>query len=146
MLIVMVGLPGSGKSTYAESNFRHIVSPDRIRMDEFGVEFDPEIEPEVWDLAFARVRERLARRDVVCFDATSVSRRRRAALLDLAAVAGAPAVAVWVRTAPEEAWRRNQERGRTVPLEAFENLVAAFQPPTPEEGFAAVVEVGAGAG
>lgn len=40
MLVVMVGIPGSGKTTWAEANFRHIVSPDRIRLEEFGTVFE----------------------------------------------------------------------------------------------------------
>lgn len=141
MLVVMVGLPGSGKTTWADANFRHVVSPDRIRLAEFGTAFDPRIERRVWSRARARVREHLARGNVVCFDATSVSIKRRAALGRLAEAAGVPAIAVWVRVPEDVAWERNVSRPRPVPAASFRQLVEAFEPPTVEEGFDAVLVV-----
>jgi predicted kinase len=147
VLVVMVGLPGSGKSTYARTNFRNIVSPDRIRLEQFGTAFDPDIEQEVWDGAFGEARRLLGAGAVVCFDATSVSRRRRFRLVHLARELGAPAVVVWVRVEPEVAWGRNAARERPVPREAFDRLVQAFEPPSAEEeGFLAVVEIPPGNG
>lgn len=141
MLVVLVGLPGSGKTRYAEANFRTIIAPDRIRLEEFGVRFDRRYEPLVWRRAYARVREGLAAGGVVCFDATSVTRQRRRPLLRLAAEAGVPAIAVWFRTPPELAWRRNRDRPDAVPRSAFRGMAEAFQPPAVDEGFAAVLEM-----
>jgi len=144
MLVVMVGLPGSGKSTWATENFRHIVSPDRIRLDEIGMAFDRAGEERVWSLARTRVREHLAAGRVVCFDATSVTTKRRAVLGRMAEGVGLPAIAVWMRVPEEVAWERNLSRERPVPRAAFEQLAEAFQPPTTEEGFDAVVVISAG--
>lgn len=141
MLFVMVGLPGSGKSTYAASNFRHIVSPDQIRMEEFGTAFDDRIEREVWKRARARTREILERGDIVCFDATSLSRKRRRSLLVLAGEAGAPAVAVWTKASRQTAWRRNRQRSHSVPRRSFAQMLLAFEAPKMDEGFAAVLVV-----
>jgi predicted kinase len=149
MLVVMVGLPGSGKSTWAAENFRHIVSPDRIRLDELGLAFDRAGEKRVRSLARTRVREHLADGRVVCFDATSVTRKRRAVLGRMAEGAGVPAIAVWMRVPEEVAWERNLSRERPVPQASFEQLAEAFQPPTTAEGFDAVVVIspdGAGGG
>lgn len=144
MLVVMVGIPGSGKTTWATANFHNIVSPDRIRIDEFGTVFDPDVERKVWRRARARVREHLGRGDVVCFDATSATIKRRAALARMAREAGVPAVAVWVRVPEELAWERNRARARSVPRFAFNQIANAFQPPSAEEGFDAILIVGSG--
>lgn len=138
MLVVLVGVPGSGKSTYAHANFRHVVSPDAIRLERFGVRFDRTIEGAVWKDAYARVASHLDRGEVVCFDATSVTRKRRRKLLSLARDAGAPAVAIWLRIDTETAWTRNKQREHAVPRRAFAQLVRALLPPETEEGFAAV--------
>lgn len=139
MLVVMVGLPASGKSTYAERNFRVVISPDRIRREEFGTDFDRSIEREVWRRARRRTGERLERGDVVCFDATSLSRKRRRRLVFLARRAGAPAVAVWMDVSRSVAWRRNRQRERPVPRRSFAEMILAFDPPDEDEGFAAVI-------
>lgn len=146
MLVVLVGIPGAGKSSYARSNFRHIVSPDAIRLEEFGVRFDPRIEPEVWKRAYERVAAHLARRDVVCFDATSATRRRRQRLVRLANDAQLPAIAVWFSVPIELAWERNVAREAAVPRRAFRQLARALEPPSTEEGFVAVVTIDASKG
>lgn len=142
MLVVMVGLPASGKTTYARRNFRTVVSPDRIRMEEFGTVFDATIEREVWRRARRRTREGLEAGDVVCFDATSLSRKRRRRLVFLARQAGVPAVAVWMDVSRSEAWKRNRQRERPVPRRSFAEMVVAFEQPGEGEGFAAVIRHG----
>lgn len=137
----MVGLPGSGKTTYAEANFRTIVSPDRIRWERYRTRFDRRVEPAVWRIAHARTRSALTAGRVVCFDATSLTRRRRRPLLACASAAGRPAVAFWVRVDPAAAWARNVARPERVPHVAFRQMVRALQPPSTAEGFAAVVEI-----
>ena len=137
----MVGLPASGKTVWAERNFETLVSPDRIRMDEFGTEFDESIEDTVWNLAYARTRSTLESGDVVCFDATSLTRKRRRRLLAIAHDLAVPAVAVWMDTPRHVAWRRNRERERSVPRRSFAEMVVACEPPSEDEGFAAVVRI-----
>jgi predicted kinase len=55
-LIVMVGLPRSGKSTWAKARNLPIVSPDAIRLALHGMRFLAIAEPMVWVLARIFVR------------------------------------------------------------------------------------------
>lgn len=93
------------------------------------------------------MRHHLARGDVVCFDATSVTRRRRRKLVSLAREASRPAVAICMSVSPDIAWKRNAAHGEAkVAWPAFQQLRRAFQPPAEDEGFAAVVVVETGGG
>jgi len=77
-LICMVGLPQSGKSTWAQSRESPIVNPDSIRIALHGQAYIPEAEPMVWAIAKYMVRSLfLAGHDTVILDATNATRKRR---------------------------------------------------------------------
>lgn len=78
-LILTVGLPRSGKSTWARSTGYPIVNPDSIRMALHGNAFLEQAEPFVWAIAYSMARALfLAGHDHVVVDATNVTRARRA--------------------------------------------------------------------
>lgn len=78
ILICTVGLPRSGKSTWARSQAYPIVSPDAIRLAIHGQAFAAEAERFVWATAHAMVRALfLAGHDRVILDATNTTRKRR---------------------------------------------------------------------
>ena len=77
-LIVLVGLPRSGKSTWAKAQTYPMVNPDSIRLAITGQRFVAEAEPFVWATAKAMVRSLfLAGHDRVILDATNTTRKRR---------------------------------------------------------------------
>jgi len=86
-LHMMVGLPRSGKSTYARKLSKKkrcpIVSPDCIRLALFGQPFYRDAEPMVWAIAKTTVRALFlaGHRDVI-LDATSVNSAVRNELID----------------------------------------------------------------
>jgi predicted kinase len=78
VLILTVGLPRSGKTTWARGQSIPIVSPDSIRLALHGQRFVGLAEPFVW--AIARLMARalfLAGHDTVIVDATSTTKQRR---------------------------------------------------------------------
>ncbi len=78
-LICTVGLPRSGKSTWAMAQGYPVVSPDAIRLAIHGNDFIANAEPFVWATAKAMVRALfLAGHDHVILDATNTTRQRRA--------------------------------------------------------------------
>jgi predicted kinase len=77
-LIIMIGLPYSGKSTAAREYDCPIVNPDSIRVALHGHKFIPEAEPHVWAIAKTMVRALfLAGHDYVVLDATNLTEARR---------------------------------------------------------------------
>lgn len=78
LLICTVGLPRSGKTTWARSQSLPIVCPDAIRLAIHGQRFIAEAEAFVW--ATAKVMAKalfLAGHDTVIVDATNNTRKRR---------------------------------------------------------------------
>jgi len=78
LLIVMVGFPRSGKTTWAREQKVPIVNPDSIRLAIHGKPFIGLAEPLVWATAKIMVRALfLAGHNCVILDATNVTRQRR---------------------------------------------------------------------
>ena len=78
LLIVMVGLARSGKSTWARHQLAPIASPDAIRFAMHGHAFIPLAEPMVWAIAGIMVRSLfLAGHTIVLVDGCHVKREQR---------------------------------------------------------------------
>jgi predicted kinase len=77
-LLLTVGLPRSGKTTWARKTGFPIVSADAIRLALHGQAFEPLAEPFVWAIARIMVRALfVAGHETVILDACSVTRARR---------------------------------------------------------------------
>ncbi len=77
-LILTVGVPRSGKSTWSRESGFPIVNPDSIRLALHGQTFLLEREPEVWHIARMMVNSLfIAGHRIVVLDATNVTRKRR---------------------------------------------------------------------
>jgi predicted kinase len=77
-LICCVGLPRSGKSTWARAQGYPMVNPDAVRLAIHGHAFIANAEPFVWATSHAMVRALfLAGHDIVILDATNTTRKRR---------------------------------------------------------------------
>ena len=77
-LILTVGLPRSGKSTWAQQSPHPIVSPDAVRLAMHGQAFVKEAEELVWAMTKIMVRSLfLAGCETVILDATNINRKRR---------------------------------------------------------------------
>ena len=77
-LILTIGLPRSGKTTWAKEQNCPIVNPDSIRLALHGKRFIKESELMVWAIAKYMVGALfLAGHDKVVFDATNTTEKRR---------------------------------------------------------------------
>jgi predicted kinase len=77
-LILTVGLPRSGKSTWARQQPYPIVNPDAIRLALYGQAFIADAEQMIWAMARYMVKALfLAGHTTVILDATNVTKKRR---------------------------------------------------------------------
>jgi predicted kinase len=77
-LIMTVGLPRSGKSTWAKKQNLPIVNPDAIRLSVHGQPFLKEAESLVWTIAKYMTKSLfLAGHERIILDATNLTKKRR---------------------------------------------------------------------
>lgn len=77
-LVCAVGLPYSGKSTWAREQGHPIVCPDEIRLALHGQRYEPRSEGFVWSIAKVMVRALFGSgHETVILDACNVSAERR---------------------------------------------------------------------
>ena len=138
-IVVMVGLPGSGKSSYLEKRKLSAISSDYIRW----LLADDMTDQSIHGAVFATVRYLLRRRmqlrrPVTYIDATNLTRKDRRAYIKFAELYGARPEALYFDIPVEECKRRNRNRDRIVPESAIDAMAAKLEPPTIEEGFAVV--------
>lgn len=86
-MIVLCGLPLSGKSTHAETLKQDgwaVVCPDDVRLALHGREYHRPAEPVVWAVADLMARALLMGGHSVAIDATNTTRKRRAPWISIA--------------------------------------------------------------
>lgn len=135
-VVVLVGLPGSGKSTWAARQRLPVLSSDAIRGLLADDETDQSIHPRVFSTIRYLLRHRVALgRPVTCVDATHLTHWERRPYLKLK---GCSVEAVFFDTPVELCKRRNRRRNRVVPVEAIDRMAGKLVPPEPAEGFVRV--------
>jgi predicted kinase len=129
-LVVLIGVSGSGKSTFAARHFRptQILSSDQFRAIVADDPADQSASRAAFELLHLAALRRLERGLLTVIDATNVTRPARARLLALARAARRPAVAIVLDPLLEVALQRNAIRpGRQVDPAVVERQAHALR-------------------
>jgi predicted kinase len=144
-LVVLVGAAGSGKSTFASRFFApdRILSSDALRAAVSGDAGDQRATRTAFSILHRELAKRMAARLTTLVDATSVTAYARRALVQRAAAAGIPAVAIVLALPRTLVLARNATRdGRIVPEVAvtrqLDDLDRSLRRGLDLEGFAAI--------
>lgn len=143
-IIVMIGAPGSGKTTFAKQfcekspEFKYL-SSDALRAELGTGEDDQSVTPQVFSTLKRRLDHCLRRNESVIVDATSMNAKDRRDYINAAKQYNAKVVAYACICDKQTLLERNQKRGagggRNVPEFVIDKMISKYQPPTIQEGF-----------
>ena len=141
-VVLAIGLPGSGKSSWFNRHNIIPLSSDLVR----GLLFDDATEQRFQDLVFSSLRSLLrarlvAGRPMSYIDATNLSPKERHSWIKMAHDFGYSAHAVFFDVPTEVCMERNRKRERNVPDDVMLRMAQKLRPPKFEEGFAKVIVV-----
>lgn len=150
-LWLLIGLPGSGKSTWAQQFNRSvpslvIISTDQIRAQLFGHATTQGPWLQVWHAVTGQLQATVeqAQQGAITgaiYDATNVQRQGRRTVIQAARAAGVTRLsAVWLDVPIALCLQRNEQRSRQVPTDVIETMARqlAGAPPHCDEGFDAL--------
>ena len=143
-LYILIGVPGSGKSTHAEELFQKsergicLVSSDQIRKSLYGNESCQDNPKKVFTLAHKIVIDQLEHGFDVIFDATNIYAKDRMDLIRKVCFEVKKEVrfvAIYFDTPIETCIARQNLRERKVPTKVIEKMNRQMEKPVFYEGF-----------
>lgn len=137
--LMLVGLPASGKSTFAKEAMEGredivYLSSDELRVELLGDVNRQDANTDVFVEMAKRTVTALKEGKHVIYDATNTSRKKRQGLLGQLPK-GIEKHVVYMATDMRDILKRNQERDRTVPESVIERMYKTLQIPIYSEGW-----------
>lgn len=136
LIVLAIGLPGSGKSAYFARQGMAALSSDRLRQWLLGDETNQSFPEYIFSALRYLLRLRLLiGQPITYIDATNLTRRERAGYFALARRFGCAVEALYFDVPLEVCLARNRQRPRQVPEEKIREMAQRLEPPQPDEGF-----------
>lgn len=141
-LILLVGIPGSGKTTYAYKYIKEHpgtvhISSDKIRKELWGSEATQGDNNEIFKLMQSRAIDALNNGYSVIYDCTNMTRKDRACIISICPKFAK--IAAHVIFSPiETCIERDAARKRTVGKEVIDRMLQRFQAPFVDEGISEI--------
>jgi predicted kinase len=146
IIVVLAGLPGSGKSTWLNERGYAALSSDEIRRWLTEDATNQNIHRRVFATLRFLLRQRLElRRPHTFVDATNLTRKDRRPYLKFGELYDCEVEAILFDVPFDVCQARNQARTRVVPESAMLDMARRFVKPTLAEGFSRVTVVGVAA-
>ena len=142
VVVLAIGLPGSGKSSWFKRNNIVPLSSDLVR----SLLFDDVREQRFQDLVFSNLRSMLkarliAKRPMNYVDATNLTPQERQHWIKLSKDYHYEVHSVFFDVPLEVCIERHERRDRVVPEDVMRRMAAKLKPPSFEEGFAKITVV-----
>lgn len=146
MLVVTVGLPSSGKTSWVDNFIGEnqgktvdVISSDKIREEMFNDIEDQNHNGEVFDLMKKRTKESLSKGHVAVYEATNISSKRRRALLKELNKYYDKAICLFKYKRLTACQIDNEKRDREVPSNVIDRMYRNFEIPHKSEGFDEII-------
>ena len=136
--LMLVGLPGSGKSTYIKNHFNtnlHVHSSDAIREELTGSAEDQTVNAKVFEILHKRIKEDLKNGISCVYDATNISWKKRKAFLESLKNIDCWKICHVIATPYEICLNQNTQRDRVVPEHVIKRMYMNFDMPFYNEGW-----------
>ena len=133
--IMMCGLPGSGKTSWARETNYKVISSDSIREELYGDESIQGDAQKVFEILHSRVKESLKNGESCVYDATNLNWKLRRSFLNEISSIKCKKTCVLMADTFAECYDYNTQRERKVPIAVMRRMYHNFCFPSTMEGF-----------